>query len=249
MAIQRQLETIVLGGEIEVVTGLHIGAGNDTIEIGGMDNPIIKHPRSGEPYIPGSSIKGKLRSLVEWRLIPDRLLRAERGVRIPGKPGDPCACGQGDCPVCVVFGVSAGDDLDSAIERGPTRLMVRDAFLSPMWSERFKSGEDLLEAKSENSINRITARANPRPIERVAPGVSFGLEIAFRVFARSEDGGDAGAMDRALFDEVVLLGLSWLENDYLGGGGSRGNGRIRFTKLYRKDARSDESKTITLPEA
>ena len=50
-------------GTIETVTGLHIGAGKDSIEIGGMDNPVIKHPHTGEHYIPGSSLKGKVRSL------------------------------------------------------------------------------------------------------------------------------------------------------------------------------------------
>ncbi|MFW5995283.1 MAG: type III-A CRISPR-associated RAMP protein Csm3, partial [Spirochaetia bacterium] len=73
MAITRHVRTINLTGEIEVVTGLHIGAGSDTIEIGGMDNPIITDPVTGRPYIPGSSIKGKLRSLIEWRLVPDRI--------------------------------------------------------------------------------------------------------------------------------------------------------------------------------
>jgi CRISPR-associated protein Csm3 len=248
MAILKQLETILLTGEIEVVSGLHIGAGSDTIEIGGMDNPIIKHPVSGAPYIPGSSLKGKLRSIVEWRLIPEKLMRSERDIKNPGKPGDPCACGLADCPSCVVFGVSAGDDLDLAKERGPTRLIVRDAYLTSDWAKCFDQGKDLLEAKHENSINRITAKANPRPIERVAPGVCFGFEIGFRVFERSEDQTESGAMDRELFESVLLRALVWLEQDYLGGGGSRGNGRIKFMKLGRRIGREMEVQSVSLPE-
>ena len=57
----------VIEGDLELVTGLHIGAGNDEIRIGGIDNPVLKHPYSGQPYIPGSSLKGKVRSLLEWR--------------------------------------------------------------------------------------------------------------------------------------------------------------------------------------
>ena len=52
---------------IEIVTGLHIGGNNDEIKIGGIDNPVIKNPLTNEPYIPGSSLKGKIRSLIEWQ--------------------------------------------------------------------------------------------------------------------------------------------------------------------------------------
>lgn len=240
MAVSKQLETITLTGTIKVVTGLHIGAGSDTIEIGGMDNPIVKHPRTGEPYIPGSSIKGKLRSLIEWRLVPGKILDAHRTGK---KIGEACDCGEPDCPSCVVFGVSAGDDLAKAQERGPTRIVVRDAFLTDYWKRQYAGGEELVEAKNENSINRITARANPRPVERVIPGVEFDLEIGFRVFASDRDNGEEGAQDRKWFNDVVLRGLALLQKDYLGGGGSRGNGRISFKNLKTQDGT-----TVTLPK-
>lgn len=236
MSITRQLATMLLKGRIRVVTGLHIGAGSDTIEIGGMDNPIIRRPDTGEPYVPGSSIKGKMRSLIEWHLVPERMIDGS-GRR---KPGDPCTCGRMDCPSCVVFGVSANGGEAEAIERGPTRIAVRDAFLTDKWRSEFGRGErDLVEAKNENSINRVTAAANPRPIERVVPDVEFDLEIAYRVFDRD---GDAGAFDRDLFNRVVLKGLALIESDSLGGGGSRGNGRVRFVDL------TVDGESVSLPE-
>jgi len=228
---EMKLTTIkTLKGKIEVKTGLHIGAGNDTIEIGGMDNPIIKDPVTFEPYIPGSSIKGKMRSLMELLLVPNII--AENN-------GKPCNCGKSSCPICRVFGAAIDrkrSDEDTA-GRGPTRLIVRDARLSDESRKAF-SGKTLTEEKSENSLNRITAEANPRPFERVVPGVQFDFEIAYRVF----DDGDGGTTDEKLFKDVVLAGLALLQNDYLGGGGSRGNGRIEF-----KDLIDESGAAITLP--
>ncbi|WP_297499767.1 type III-A CRISPR-associated RAMP protein Csm3, partial [Thermococcus sp.] len=56
---------VVIRGRIKALTGLHIGSQRDVSEIGGIDNPVIKDPHTGLPYIPGSSLKGKLRSLFE----------------------------------------------------------------------------------------------------------------------------------------------------------------------------------------
>lgn len=211
-------------GKIKIETGLHIGAGNDAIEIGGMDNPIIRAPLTNLPYIPGSSLKGKMRSLLEWKL-----------GKIQENNGNPCNCGKPDCPVCRVYGVavtrSAGETVK---ERGPTRIVVRDAHLS----EEFKSKlDEIVEEKNENSINRITAMANPRPLERVVPGVTFDFEIAYRII----DTGDGGKTDEDFFKPAVLDVLKLLESDYLGGGGSRGNGKIKFV-----DLQDEEGHEITL---
>src|SRR3989304_7996305 len=54
-----------LKGTIVLKSGLHIGSGNMEMHIGGTDSPVIKHPHTLEPYIPGSSLKGKVRSLLE----------------------------------------------------------------------------------------------------------------------------------------------------------------------------------------
>lgn len=218
---QKTLKKIT--GIIEVKTGLHIGAGNDRIEISGMDNPIIRNPLTQEPYIPGSSIKGKMRSLMEWML-----------EKVPAD-GKVHSCSDKECPICRVFGASNSKNNEDS-SRGPTRIIVRDAVLTPEWSKKMKKGERFVEEKSENSINRITAVANPRPIERVIPGVAFDFEIAYRVI----DTNDGGTIDEKNFTEVVLKGLKALQNDYLGGGGTRGNGQIEFKNL--KDENGNEIK-------
>ncbi len=210
----KQIALKKITGKIRVVTGLHIGAGNDKVEIGGMDNPIIRNPLTQEPYIPGSSVKGKMRSLLEWKL--GKL----------GLDGSPCNCGNADCPICRVFG-SANNSKDGDKSKGPTRIIVRDAVLTKDWAKMFCNGEALIEEKSENSLNRITAKANPRPIERVVPDVTFDFEILYRII----DTGDNGETDKKYFDEVVKTGLKLLQDDYLGGGGTRGNGQIEFVEL------------------
>ena len=217
----KQIGLKKITGKIVVKTGLHIGAGNDKVEIGGMDNPIIRNPLTREPYIPGSSIKGKIRSLMEWKL--DKL---DMSSKDPKKIGGPCACGKADCPICRVFG-SANNSNDKNTEKGPTRIIVRDAVLTNEWSEKFKQGKALIEEKSENSLNRITAAANPRPIERIVPGVEFDFEIDYRII----DTNDNGKKDNEFFESVVKEGLKILQNDYLGGGGTRGNGQIAFVDL------------------
>ena len=219
----KQLETKKITGKIIVKTGLHIGAGNDKVEIGGMDNPIIRNPLTQEPYIPGSSIKGKMRSLLEWKL-----------GKVAENNGKPCKCGNADCEICRVFG-SANQSGKGDETKGPTRIIVRDAVLTEEWAEKFREGKPIIEEKSENNIDRITAKATPRPIERVVPGVEFDFEIAYRII----DTGDGGAKDKEYFDSVVKEGLRLLRGDFLGGGGSRGNGQIDFSDL--KDENGNEA--------
>lgn len=225
-----RLETVrTIRGQIHVMTGLHIGASNENIEIAGLDNPIIKDPLPGShaPYIPGSSLKGKLRSLIE--------IKDGRFVTQGRAKGNPCDCGQKACPVCAVFGTSAANRPD---DLGPTRIVVRDAHLSQKkdgealsWSERFKSGELPMEIKYENAINRITGVANPRPLERVPAGVEFDFNISFKVFEG----------DPESYFTTLLRGMRLLEMDALGGSGSRGCGQIRFVGVFIDDEKQDEN--------
>lgn len=223
----KQIGLKKITGKIVVKTGLHIGAGNDKVEIGGMDNPIIRNPLTREPYIPGSSLKGKMRSLMEWKL-----------GKLKDTDGKPCSCGDKNCEVCRVFGAANNNDKISK-ERGPTRLIVRDAVLSSECAEKFRNGNAIVEEKSENNLNRITAAAVPRQLERVVPGVEFDLDISYRVI----DTNDGGEKDEEYFKKVVLQSLALLENDYLGGGGTRGNGQIEF-----KDLKDENNKEIVLPK-
>ncbi len=205
-------------GQIRVITGLHIGASNENIEIGGLDNPVIKDPLPGSnaPYIPGSSLKGKLRCLIE--------IKEGRFVKKGRLKGNPCECGKKECPVCAVFGTSAAKRPDNL---GPTRIVVRDALLSKKeengssWCDRFKKGELPMEIKYENAINRISGVANPRPLERVPASVEFDFNIAFKVFAG----------DPANYFDTLLKAMRLLELDALGGAGSRGCGQIKFVNV------------------
>lgn len=222
-------------GKIRVMTGLRVGGGDAGMEIGGMDNPIIRNKANGEPYIPGSSLKGKMRSLMEWEC--DRL----------HPKGDTHKCSTHDeaknCPICRVFGVSASHgkmDDPKVLKLGPTRIVVRDALLSEKTREAVKQGQMITEEKSENSINRITAEANPRPMERVVPGTEFDLDITFKII---DFDGDGGKKDEDNFNNVVLKALALVEQDYLGGGGSRGSGKVKFVEL--KDETT--GKDLTLP--
>ena len=204
-------EVKIIRGKIKLKTGLHIGGNADTIEIGGIDNPVIRNHLTNEPYIPGSSIKGKMRALLEWKL---------GKIKPDGKPHE--WCHDKNCPICRIFGTS-----DSEAEIGPSRLIVRDAELSEEWKARIhKEGIILSEIKMENTINRITARANPRKMERIPPSVEFEFEMVYHIF----DMGDDGKTDEDLF-KYVKEGLQLLQNDYLGGSGSRGYGKIEFLDL------------------
>ena len=199
----------VIKGSILCQTGLHIGGSQDQIEIGGVDLLIIKHPLTLEPYIPGSSLKGKMRSQLEKKL-----------GRIREK-GEPCGCG--NCPVCQVF----GPHKNTRHNLGPTRILVRDANLHAVSKELFQKtiekGISFIEKKTENVINRKTGTAeHPRTQERVPAGTQFNLNIILQVF---EGDNEADMKDK------IRLALKLVEESYLGGFGSRGSGQVIFKDL------------------
>jgi CRISPR-associated protein Csm3 len=212
------LKTDHITGNIEVLTGLRIGAGRDAIEIGGIDNPIVRHPHTQRPYIPGSSIKGKMRSLLEWLLDCIEVT------------GEPYGTGRGkyspDSPVLRIFG-TAGKDWTG----GPTRLIVRDAEMNREWAnQKLQDGLPLTEDKTEVVINRISGKAadaGARVMERVPSGAIFNLDLSFRHFATD---GDGGRLDRDCL-AYTIFALRLIQEDALGGSGSRGYGRVRFTNL------------------
>lgn len=203
---------------IRLQSGLHIGAGKDTVEIGGLDQPIIKDPLSGKPYIPGSSLKGKMRSLLETAVFMGRSEETRRAITTNGSP---CDCGHRSCPVCTLFGAhkapgKCDDDL------GPTRMLVRDAPLSMECSDSFRKGKLPMEIKYENTIHRVRGVADhPRPLERVPAGVRFDLNIALKVY----EGDDPSLMD------WIFRALKLVELDALGGCSSRGCGQVVFRDI------------------
>ncbi len=197
----------LIEGTITCETGLRIGGSQESIEIGGMENPIIRHPITDEPYIPGSSLKGKVRSLLELK----------HGRVSP--TGEPCGCGK--CMICRVF----GPHKTPHHKLGPTRILVRDAALTDESKAKLeKAREDrglfYAEVKTENIVNRLTGTAeHPRTIERVPADTKFKFEIAVRLF---EDDDEAQIMS------LIEEGLDLLQQDYLGSSGSRGYGKVEL---------------------
>lgn len=216
----RIVEFKEITGTITVITGLHIGGNKDDIEIGGMDNPVIKNPVDNEPYIPGSSLKGKLRCLLELAqpLGLDKIIQLQSKLHTH-KNGHNAA----NCPVCRIFGMTTRDLDNYGHEVGPTRLIVRDSFI--------KSKPDGItlttEEKYENSIDRLAGKAtSPRPLERVVPGVVFNLSMTFRSFDIDKELEDT--LGHSLID-YVHEAIKLLHLDALGGCGSRGSGKVELT--------------------
>ena len=220
---------LLLDGDLLCESGLHIGAGKGSLEIGGADNPVVKDA-FGRPYVPGSSLRGRLRSLLEQSsgvAVPSEL------VYLSKRKGQEVRIHQSDRPddeVCLLFGRSpgrmekvGGDTLDAS-HATPARLTVYDAPLdldsiTPQMRENLD--DELTEVKSENAIDRITSQANPRTLERVPAGARFRVRMIVDVLCEE---------DKVLVARL-LEAMRLLEDDSLGGGGSRGSGRIRFSGL------------------
>ncbi|MDX2153862.1 MAG: type III-A CRISPR-associated RAMP protein Csm3 [Bryobacteraceae bacterium] len=225
----RLIGKLILQGELVCETGLHIGAGKGSLEIGGADNPVVKDA-FGRPYVPGSSLRGRLRSLLEQAAglaVPAELVYLSR------RRGQEVRIHQSDRPddeVCILFGRNPGrmervqgEALETATA-SPARLTVYDA---PLVAEsitaqmRENLDDEITEVKSENAVDRITSQANPRTLERVPAGARFKVRMVLDILAEE---------DKELIG-LLLQGLRLLEDDTLGGGGSRGSGRVRFENV------------------
>ena len=224
------ISIIEIKAELILKTGLHIGAGDSEMHIGGIDNSVIKNPITQSPYIPGSSLKGKIRSLLEWR----------SGAVTDGKPlslehlnkaSDKSAVEN----ILKLFGISADSKKEEQMKQiGVARLGFWDCALNEKWKENILEDNHLLtEAKSENTINRITATASdPRQTERVPAGAIFDFKLTLRQF-------DTDNTEE--LQDLILKGLRLLELDSLGGSGSRGYGKIEFKNLTVNDNAFDLS--------
>jgi CRISPR-associated protein Csm3 len=230
---QTQLQLVgklILSGELHCETGLHIGAGKGSLEIGGADNPVVKDA-FGLPYIPGSSLRGKVRSLLENAM---GLTSPAELVYLSKRRGQEVRIHQSDRPddeICLLFGRSPGrvekvegGETGENRAASPARLTIYDAPLdqeSITAQMRENLDDEITEVKSENAIDRITSQANPRTLERVPAGARFKVRMVLDVLCEE---------DKALAARVIE-GLRLLEDDALGGGGSRGSGRVRFGNL------------------
>ena len=208
---------VEIKAKLVLQTGLHIGAGDSEMHIGGIDNSVIKHPLTQSPYIPGSSLKGKIRTLLEWRsgAVQNNPLTLKDVSKNPEEVKN----------ILRLFGIS-GDTKNSeqeVAEIGVSRLAFWDCALNEDWEKAIRDDNQLLtEAKSENTIDRITSTAgNPRQTERVPAGAEFDFKLTLRQFEG----------DKPELLDLVLKGLKLLELDSLGGSGSRGYGKVKFTEL------------------
>lgn len=239
-------QVVTFTGTIRCLTGLSIGGSSSTLDIGGIDREVIKNPITKEPYIPGSSLKGKMRSELEnkygtmkWidkkdegskdRMHENKKNGKKDKILVPCE-SEPCGCGSKDCAICVIFGAHKYPGAASA----PTRIIVRDAILS---EDKRREGPLVLERKTENIIKRDSGIADaPRTIERVPEGTCFDFEIILRIFE-----GD----DKDSLVNKVEEGLRLVEKSYLGGCGSRGSGQVKFEyKITCDQIQNEASKPV-----
>ncbi len=204
------IKKIRINTTLRLLTGMHIGGSSDNVEIGGIDSPVIKvATRKNQPYIPGSSLKGKMRCLLEQ-------------VAGAAKVG-------GDAKVNGLFGFSQEDK--------PSKLIVRDAYLTEKSAEELNTCSALdmpyTENKYENTIDRVKGiAAHPRQIERVPAGAEFAVELVVNIW----DGDNENEQVQMLKDAIRLI-----ENDYLGGSGSRGYGQVRFGELKQVELSAENN--------
>ncbi len=207
---------IIIIGKVIAETGLMIGSSNSALEIGGTDKQIIRNPVDKKPYIPGSSLKGKMRSLLE--ISRGTIHNDEREKGTPTQNPEHEAA--------RLFGHI---NKNKEKKQQPSRLIVRDGMITEESLKKLNNTELLYtEVKAENTINRITAEANPRFFERVPRSAEFDLNMTLNVFEAENE--------RTSLD-LVYECLRLIQDDYLGGGGSRGNGQVKF-KLEKVVRRS-----------
>ncbi|MEM0133957.1 MAG: type III-A CRISPR-associated RAMP protein Csm3 [Thermoplasmatales archaeon] len=207
-------KNIVMNLEIEILTGLHIGGSSDGLKIGGSDSPVITTDTEYEghkisvPYIPGSSIKGKMRNL----LLTVYGVREKDRIKFNPEHED----------LDRIFGLPAEEGGKSG-EIGRTRLIVRDALpAEDSIKSIMESSGTFFEVKGENTINPVTGKATPRFMDRVVPGLRFKGEIVIQIFRGDQE---------KKFLNYIQEGLDLINDSYLGGQGSRGYGKVKIRTL------------------
>ncbi len=230
---------IVITGKIITLTGLHIGGTNSAMGIGGPDSMVVRNPLDNKPYIPGSSLKGKLRAMLD---IADGTISSNRGA-VP----NPTSQNPDDASVQLFGNAPARKDLDkkgNQFKQLPSKVIFRDGKLLGTEEElekKFKNTDlPYTESKTEVVIDRITAKAVPRQIERVPAGAEFELNIVLNIFDDDDEASQLTNLQRA---------MKLLQDDYIGGSGSRGYGQIEFKdvvaeikdmEFYKSDAKEGQ---------
>ena len=199
MAHIKLQKKLIYNGTVTLLTGLHIGGTNAALNIGGPDKFVVRNPINNIPYIPGSSLKGKMRSLVEIK----------EGTTNGGKPTNDPTTKAG-----ALFGISGDSD-----NSRPSRLIVRDAELDINSCDFSHTDLPYTESKTEVAIDRVTSKPNPRTFERVPAGAKFNVNMVLNIFEGE---------DEAQLRSTLKMAIDLLQDDYLGGHGSRGYGQVKF---------------------
>lgn len=202
-------------------SGVKVNAMNMDIGPGGLDTEVVKNPLTGKPYIPGSSLKGKMRYMLE-RKYGTKNSRGDENINNKGVTM-PCGCGKKGCVICTLF----GSHMNMNAECGPGRLKVRDLNLTDEFAEI--STDKLLEARAETMIDRKTgtaANGSLRQIERTSSGIEFNLEMTIEIYQ-----GD----DENKLISTIKEGLKMVEASGLGGSTSRGYGRVSIEDIKVED--------------
>lgn len=239
------LKKIIIKGKIKAETGLAIGGSNTAMGIGGVDKGVIRNLVTNQPYIPGSSLKGKMRSLLEMSYGEIGGIEKAMGVVKNGPTQDDSH------KAARLFGTASNNDYKDRQEKGgyqhASRIIVRDAYLSGKQTgdksiNDFFKQTDLLytEVKTEVVIDRITSKAMPRQMERVPAGAQFDFEVVLNIFGDENE-------EQLMRD--VFASLQLVQNDYIGGSGSRGSGQVSFniesvtersSEFYLSDAKEND---------
>lgn len=231
-----------ISGRILVKTGLHIGGSSQYSPIGSVDASVVRDPLTNEPIIPGSSLKGKMRTLLARAKSPNNIVKEPEEDALEIKQ---------------LFGKSSNAKDNETIVGRLHFADMKVANGNVLKEKMFL--DSLTEVKFENTITRSTGGAKPRQIERVVPGVEFKLSILydawFSVLDKDEDKEDNKGVAKCVHEiipktdeeenmlinkriekdfELIHDAMNLLELDYLGGNGSRGYGKIEFKDVEVK---------------
>jgi len=246
-------KTIKLQADLVCETSLHIGNQEGGNQPRGLNAPMLQNPvlqinNSYAPYISATSLKGKLRNIAEIlfekhlnRKFVDDYDEEKKKRRVLKRHECDSLNEAKKCAVCCLFGSSSGSgnksNEDVENENFDGRLLFRNAPLKQ--DSALKSSE----IKTENKIHRLRQEANPRSIERALRHSIFELEIVYLVH-------DNENVNKQLSNMIACL--RFLENNYLGGNGSRGYGKIKFTNILlngnKQDSLEDLQRSLLLQE-
>lgn len=209
MSIKKYLK---FTGTMKLLSDTRIGGSTDETKVGGCDNPVIKNSITGEPYIPGSSLKGVMRCIEESR--PSYAAKI--------KMGKPCGCGDSNCMVCKIFGAHMNTNPKSGIPR----LQVHNMYINQEFKDSLlRSGEVLtsvVDTKTSTMIDRSTgmaARNSLRNMEVISAGVVFDVQFVLKVLDTDDEA--------ALIKELQFI-LNRIEVQGIGSKTSSGCGQVEF---------------------